>query len=295
MISEERVVKIGFDAEDIKNALRKHYPAERQGRFAGRWTTLTEWCGIDLLALDAWRSAAVIGYEVKVSRSDMRSELLNPAKRWEAVSRCTRFYFAVPEGLLKPEELEFKEPDWSFDDFERKPCPGAPKFGSEKIYGGSCSNPRVRANGRMRKSRWIAKDTPKGWRTELPVPCVIKVPEFSSVDSYTVERYLELQGSARLPCPTCGGTGYISKSKVEHEAPYLWVPKDVGLVEIRSSGVRTIKQAPFNNTPKTIIGEQIEDPTQNRLRRQVLADLVRWTSNRPDPRHLAPYCDKVES
>ena len=63
-----RTVQVGYTARDIKDALRLRHPAYEPG-FAGvgRWTTIEEWERIDLLALDAWRSAQVIGYEVKVS------------------------------------------------------------------------------------------------------------------------------------------------------------------------------------------------------------------------------------
>jgi hypothetical protein len=80
---------------------------------AGQWVCIEEWREVDLLALSAWSDAAVIGYEVKVSRSDLRQELLRPRKRTEAVAMCTEFYFAVPKGLLKADELAYEEPEWS--------------------------------------------------------------------------------------------------------------------------------------------------------------------------------------
>jgi hypothetical protein len=82
------------------------------------WTVLEEYRGIDLLAISAWQSLgnyARIGYEVKISRSDLRRELLKPWKRKRNVAWCNEFYFAVPEGLYKPEELEFEEPEWMRD------------------------------------------------------------------------------------------------------------------------------------------------------------------------------------
>ena len=95
-----------------------------------QWTCVEEWRGIDLLALNAWSSArriARVGYEVKVSRSDLRSELLRPEKRAVNVAWCSLFYFAVPEGLLTADELSYREPDGGFEpqDFVGTRCPMA--------------------------------------------------------------------------------------------------------------------------------------------------------------------------
>lgn len=94
----------------------------------GAWTVLEEWRCIDVLAFSAWSSAsgfARVGYEVKVSRSDLRTELLNPYKRGRNVEWCNEFYFAVPAGLLRSDEIEWDEPEWADGDFHGEPCPGA--------------------------------------------------------------------------------------------------------------------------------------------------------------------------
>ena len=299
------VVEIGWTAVQIKDALRRHHPGERQGSFVGRWTCIEEWCGIDLLALDAWQSADVIGYEVKVSRSDYRAELLEPTKRMEAVSRCTQFYFAVPKGLLKPEEVAFEEPDWSLEDFERVRCPGVPELAcpgrrnSIERVGGQCYNPRVNHRGKSRGSRLISKKWPRGYSVKLPVPVVLNMGGYGGVyfegekihGSFDIEQAIEHQGYQRVPCPTCGGRGYVERSRVEQDAPQLWVPKDVGLVEVDARGITVVKSAPKNKTPKSIVGEVIHperlDPSVvNRSNRQAINDLVRWVSNRPDSRHV---------
>ena len=51
-------------------------------------------------ALHPW-----VGYEVKVSRSDFRNEIRNPAKRAWGVAITHEFYFCAPKGLIKPHEV----------------------------------------------------------------------------------------------------------------------------------------------------------------------------------------------
>jgi len=106
-----RAVRIS--AKEMREALRKRHPATQPmgaRRIPGPWTCVEEWARIDLLALCATRSGgrvpyARVGYEVKVSRSDYRSELREPNKRAFAVGACHEFYFAVPSGLLRDDEL----------------------------------------------------------------------------------------------------------------------------------------------------------------------------------------------
>ncbi|HSC20490.1 MAG TPA: hypothetical protein VLC07_02070, partial [Solirubrobacterales bacterium] len=75
------------------------------------------------------------------------------------------------------------------------------------------------------------------------------------------------------PCETCEGRGYMRQSIVEQEAPTLWIPPDVGLIEVNpdTGKCRTVRKAPLN------------PPT----REFGLEQLVRWVSFRPDPRHVA--------
>lgn len=273
----------------------------------GRWTTLEEWQNIDLLALDAWRTAEVIGYEVKVSRSDMRQELLNPSKRVAAVSMCTRFYFAVPAGLLKPEEREYEEPDWEPGDFERTSCTGIPEFGPRRYrtyenlkYGGQCQKIR----GRKESRRYYdprSKTVPTGHLIEVPAPVTLTDSDETHWSSNNSDRMLEQRISIELAdkgvqwvkCPACAGKGHSELSRVEREAPTLWVPKDVGLVVVGPGGCSVLKEAPKNKTPEPIlpypfmggVHEKLTPEASSRINRQHISQLVRWTSARPDPRH----------
>lgn len=227
-------------ANELKELLRSRHPATQQlGRelIPGPWTVIEEWQGIDLLAFSAHARPASgglpgvryprVGYEVKISRSDLRRELLDPSKRMRNVSWCNAFYLATPKGLLSKEELSFEEPDYFSDlrNFVRSLCPGHCRRDNYKhspLYG-----------ERVRYSR---------------------------------------SRNATIICGYCGGKGYSDLSRVEKEAPTLWVPADLGLVEVSASGSRVVKQAPLRKHVPSLNGQQLHD-------------LLRWTSVRNDPRH----------
>ena len=268
----------GATAEDVKEALRRRHPGTTAGSMPGQWTCIEEWLGIDLLALNAWSAADVIGYEVKISRSDLRRELLKPEKRAKAVASTTEFYFAVPAGLLTPEEIAYEEPEWDLlHDFEREMCPGVPPFGpadryESRRYGGQCRRNGERAN---------VVRVPRGGDVDL-------IPEWfrkhhkdlseAELTALWVERHSGYSRHAyddpRAPCWNCGGKGHLEKSRVEREAPTCWVPRDVGLITISTRGCRVVKKSPRRKDPKPIA-----------VSRKHLNDLVRWVSHRPDPRH----------
>lgn len=217
-------------AETVKEKLRKRYPATQwmgDAKIPGPWVTVTEWSGIDLLAVGVTDGSKRewIGHEVKVSRSDLRAELLNPWKRQHYKRFCDRLYLVVPDGLLKPDELAYDEPDWTDDDFKRQPCPGACRKMSRKY--------------------------------------VVTNPEWTPLNGTSVEFHIE--------CAECGGKGHVGPSLVETEAPRCWVPRDLGLIVITGRGQREIKPAPKHG---------FDD-----LSRRDVADLLRWVSARPDPRH----------
>lgn len=300
-------VKIGLDADDIFDALRKRHPAYEPG-FAGvgRWVTLREWQGVDLLALDAWRPAQVIGYEVKVSRSDMRSELLKPAKRAAAVAACTQFYFAVPAGMLTDEERAWAEPEWEPGDFERQRCGGIEPFGpvdthrwdvrqGYQAYGGKCEG-NLRRRGKQTGPFTIKVPIPTTLSSQLRfvTPGTLTQDQIEYRLFRQAQDELEVKGAARIPCPACSGKGYAAKSKAESLGPTLWVPRDVGLVVVGSAGTATVlKHAPKREVTEPIMpypfapgtNARVTPEVSSRLQRQAINTLVRWVSARPDPRH----------
>lgn len=247
-------------ARQVKDALRGRHPASSQG-MPGEWTCLEEWSNIDFLAWSAWRGARRIGYEVKVSRSDYRRELLRPHKRTAALGICHEFYFAVPKGLLTKDELAYEESLWDDGDFERERCPAKCfKAGRYSNYGyDSPYRPRV---GTVEPDR-------------VPIPLVMHEYRYASM---TDEQYaaqaaerLHLYGWTDRACRRCNGKGYVKGSRVEREAPTLWIPGDVGLVEITAAGCRVVRKAP-KNRPRELTSYEV-------------GQLVRWVSIRPDPRH----------
>jgi len=231
---------------DIKKALLTRHPAV--GRSSGMmpvldaWTVIEEWEGIDLLAFSAYRHPARgalgkksdfprVGYEVKVSRSDKRRELLAPWKRERARSICHEFYLAVPRGLLTKEELAFVQPDdWTVDDYVRKRCPAFCLEARNVMVG-----ERHREMG-LSGGEYVVRDAVTGWSV----------------------------------CSECGGKGHLGPSRVEKEAPTLWVPPDIGLVEA-GKRCKIIRESP--------VFEAVE------LTSEQVSGLVRWVSVRPDARH----------
>jgi hypothetical protein len=235
-------------AAEVKDALRRRHPARDSYGFVGAWTCLEEWMNIDLLAVSAWSSVkpypryARVGYEVKVSRADYRRELAKPGKRAAAVAFCHEFYFAIPRGLLKPDEIAWTPP-WGFDaagsPFHRLRCPG--------MYGSPCYDGKVQfgsraiADGYSGRPRWYS-----------------------------------------VICQTCRGSGWVVDSPAARAgAPKLWVPDDVGLVLVDERGTTTAKKAPRRQPALT--SDKAWD--RDRISDAALAELIRWVSVRPDPRH----------
>lgn len=67
----------------------------------------------DAIAFGVWpsRGLSIIGFEVKVSRSDWLSELKNPAKAESMAQHCNAWYIVAPEGVVKEEEVP---PNWGY-------------------------------------------------------------------------------------------------------------------------------------------------------------------------------------
>lgn len=89
-------------ADEVVRALRSRHPD-----LGGEWLTYAECFRIDFFAMHAWpsRKHVRVGYEIKVSRADFRSEMRKPGKRMNAVDLCNEFYFATPDGMVRVDEV----------------------------------------------------------------------------------------------------------------------------------------------------------------------------------------------
>lgn len=61
----------------------------------------------DMLIMSTWPSRGLFaeGVEIKVSKSDLRSELANPKKAEDIAKYCARWWLATPEGLTDGEAI----------------------------------------------------------------------------------------------------------------------------------------------------------------------------------------------
>lgn len=249
-------------AADVKAALRARHPALGAFGEPGPWTVLEEWMNVDVLAFSAWSSPPtarvgpvrhpIVGYEVKVSRSDYRRELSKPGKRAAAVAFTNAFYMAVPDGLLRPDEVAWVEEPWVLEpgSWRRVPC---------RYSDDGAEAPHYRDD---------------------PGPC-IRGKRSKHVEGPLLEHSWG-RNVEPVRCDACNGRGYSERSRVELEAPKLWVPADVGLITVDENGqCKVRRKAPIRvaapRIPVEMAGELLD--------RARLTELVRWVSYRPDPRH----------
>lgn len=104
-----------MNAGDILKSLDDHYRRLNRIIAAPEWACFRElatWTGftprlIDYYAFNCWHSKDFlrVAYEVKISRSDFKRELLEPFKREPAMKLSNEFYFICPLGMLRPEEI----------------------------------------------------------------------------------------------------------------------------------------------------------------------------------------------
>lgn len=60
----------------------------------------------DAVAMNMYpsRGLSILGFEIKVSRSDLKRELENPNKADEVARYCNEWWLAVPKGLIKDDD-----------------------------------------------------------------------------------------------------------------------------------------------------------------------------------------------
>lgn len=87
----------------VIEALRRRY-----SQVDGEWVFFREVWRIDAFAIRCWDSGIGhrrIAFEVKTSRSDFLAEMRKPSKRREALAISHQFFFVVPKGLVRPDEI----------------------------------------------------------------------------------------------------------------------------------------------------------------------------------------------
>lgn len=98
-----------LNAADVRAALKAYYCQPEYGIVfeVARSTGHAARRHLDALAMDLWpsRGLAIHGIEVKVSRSDFRSEIKQPEKSEEIAEFCDYFWIAAPVGIVPIEEL----------------------------------------------------------------------------------------------------------------------------------------------------------------------------------------------
>lgn len=94
---------------DIRAALRARFTSPEWAIFfeVGDGTGAQHRRWADAVAMNLWpsRGLSINGFEIKVSRSDWRSELKNPAKSEPVQRYCDYWWIVAPAGIVPKEEL----------------------------------------------------------------------------------------------------------------------------------------------------------------------------------------------
>ena len=127
---------------EVNAALRRFY---KSGEYAlmfevGNTTGTSVRRHADAVAVNLWpsRGLAIEGIEVKVSRSDWRTELANPAKSEPVQKFCDYWWIVAPEGIVQEHELP---PLWGLRTVSEKTgairtVKAAPKLDAEPVSKG---------------------------------------------------------------------------------------------------------------------------------------------------------------
>ncbi len=101
--------KRSYTAEEVKSALRDHYPTQEYGMAfeVAQGTGFAAHRHLDVLVMSLWpsRGLTIIGIEVKISRGDWRREKANPQKAEELARFCDYFFVAAPQGVIPVSEV----------------------------------------------------------------------------------------------------------------------------------------------------------------------------------------------
>lgn len=94
---------------DVRTAMRARFISPEWALFfeVGDGTGAHQHRWADAVAMNLWpsRGLALHGFEIKVSRSDWRAELKNPAKAESVSQYCDHWWIVAPTGVVPKDEL----------------------------------------------------------------------------------------------------------------------------------------------------------------------------------------------
>ena len=98
-----------MDTDDVRQALRNKFksPEWINMEEVGNGTGANCKRHADMLLFNMYpsRSLAIVGIEIKVSRSDLKHELDTPQKAEEIAQYCNEWYLPVPKGLIRDDDI----------------------------------------------------------------------------------------------------------------------------------------------------------------------------------------------
>lgn len=122
-------------AADLKAAIAKRYaaPAWQTCFEVGSATGAVRTSYADAVAMGLWPSNGheIIGFEVKVSRSDWLVEKARPEKAFPVMRYCHRWFLVAPAGMVKSDELPETWGLLSFDGGKLREVRKAPRLSPE--------------------------------------------------------------------------------------------------------------------------------------------------------------------
>lgn len=96
-------------AEDIRESLRNKFTRPEWALFFevgnGTGGNLRRWADAVAMNMYPSRGLAIVGFEIKVSRNDLKKELEQPKKAEAVGCFCNQWYLVVPKGLINDTDI----------------------------------------------------------------------------------------------------------------------------------------------------------------------------------------------
>ena len=109
-------------ADDVREALKIKFSRPEWALLFevgnGTGGNLRRWADAVAMNMYPSRGLAIVGFEIKVSRSDMQKELEQPKKAEEVGKFCNSWYLVVPKGLIR--ECDIIPDAWGILEYSEK-------------------------------------------------------------------------------------------------------------------------------------------------------------------------------